>query len=186
MNKLIGIVGYMGSGKSAVCDVLKNLGAHVVDADEVNRELASDPTCVVKVAELCPEAKVDNKIDHAILRAWAFGDPQHLHSLEKVVHPMIRDRILDIACGIPLTFVELSAYREGFLPLDEVWVVTADKPYRLMRVALRSPDWSMPEIEAAMDAQEEIRFPKGSPVIFNNGGRRALEEQVTKLYRERV
>ena len=186
MNKLIGIVGYMGSGKSAVCDILVNLGAHVVDADEVNRELAADPACVAKVAELCPEAKVDGRLDHAILRAWAFADPEHLHVLEKVVHPLIRDRILDIARGIPVTFVELSAYREGFLPLDEVWVVTADRSNRLMRVALRSPDWSMPEIEAAMDAQEQIRFPKGSPVIFNNGGRRQLEEQVVKLYRERI
>lgn len=186
MNKLIGIVGFMGSGKSAVCTILSKLGAHVVDADEVNRELASDPDCVAKVAELCPEAKVDGKIDHAILRAWAFGDPQRLHSLEKVVHPMIRDRILDIARGIPLAFVELSVYREGFLPLDEVWVVTADKQNRISRVALRSPEWSMQEIEHAMEAQEQIRFPKGSPVIFNNGGRRQLEEQVTTLYRERV
>ena len=186
MRKLIGVVGQMGSGKSAVCTILRQNGATVIDADDVNRNLAFDVDYLNKIAEICPEAVEDRKIDYPTLRSWAFADPEHLQALEKVAQPMIRDRILDMTVGVPLAFVELSVYREGFLPLDEVWVVTADEQKRLSRVALRNPDWAFEDITRAFDAQRNMRFPHGAKVIFNNGGRRQLEEQVVKLYRETV
>lgn len=186
MNKMIGIVGKIGSGKSSVRNLLADLGASVLDADDVNRELRQDPTYIAKVGLLCPNAVKEGVIDPAVLREWAFGDPANLQSLNRATHPLIRDRILEIARDYPLLFVEVSAYREGFLPFDEVWVVDADAQIRLSRVAFRNPGWTIEDAKRAMAAQEDMRFPKDAVLILNNGGRRQLADTVKRLYEERI
>jgi dephospho-CoA kinase len=91
--KLIGLTGGVGSGKSTVAAMLRELGAAVIDADEASHSVyePSTPGFDAIVAEFGPEYVRDGRIDRARLGDLVFKDPDALHRLNAIVHPLVRD-----------------------------------------------------------------------------------------------
>jgi dephospho-CoA kinase len=95
---LIGLTGNIACGKSLVLDMLRERGAHVLDADRVTHELQApgQPVYDAIVAEFGPGIVTapGGPIDRRALGAIVFADPAALRRLEQIVHPAVRERIM--------------------------------------------------------------------------------------------
>lgn len=110
----LGLTGSIGMGKSTTARLFADRGCAVWDADAaVHRLYGPGGAAVDPVAALCPDARRDNGIDRAALRAWIAADATALPRLEAVVHPLVaQDRAdwaahqsVDVAVfDIPLLF----------------------------------------------------------------------------------
>ncbi len=95
---LIGLTGNIACGKSTVLAMLRERGAHVIDADQVTRELQQpgQPVYQQIVATFGEAILVapGGPIDRPKLGALVFSDPAALRTLEQIVHPVVRERIM--------------------------------------------------------------------------------------------
>jgi dephospho-CoA kinase len=176
----IGITGPIGCGKSTVARWLGELGATVIDADEVAREATApgEPALDAVIDRFGERYRgAAGSLDRAALGQLVFADPAALAALEAIVHPAVRTRI-EIAVadaeatGTPAAVVEAIKLVEGGLAemCDEVWLVTCDPERQLERVLARGSD----EAEAAQriaaqdDPARRLR-PAATRIIDTSG-----------------
>lgn len=177
---VIGLTGPIGCGKSTVAGWLGELGAVVVDADLVAREVVEpgEPALGDVLEAFGPEvAAPDGSLDRAALGRIVFTDPEALAQLEAIVHPAVRPRILDrIAAagraGSVAVVVEAIKLVEGGLAAlcDEVWLVVCDANAQRERLAAR--DSGAADAEARIAAQSDIvdrLMPAATRVIDTSG-----------------
>ena len=152
----IGITGPIGCGKSTVSAMLAELGAVVIDADHVAREVRREPEIEQQIVDRFGSS------DPAVLAQTVFADPAALRDLEAIVHPAVRPRILiaiDAAGdrGAPAVVVEAIKLVEGGLAAscDEVWLVTCDPP--IQRGRLRERGLSRDDAERRIASQRHLR-----------------------------
>jgi dephospho-CoA kinase len=188
----VGLTGGIGSGKSEVSRRLGELGAVVVDADKIAREVVEPGTDGLRavVAEFGEEVLApDGSLDRAALGAVVFADPERRAVLNAVVHPLVAARSAELEAAaapdaIVVHDVPLLA-ENGLAPLyDRVLVVDASEETRLDRLTrLRG----MPEADArarlAAQATREERLSVADAVIDNDGTLEALEAQVSRVWR---
>jgi dephospho-CoA kinase len=146
----IGLTGPIGCGKSTVAGWLAEVGAVVIDADAVAREVTppgSPELAAVVDAFGVGVLGADGSLDRAALGRIVFADVAALRRLEAIIHPAVRPRILArIAeaerAGAPGVVVEAIKLIEGGLAelCDEVWLVACDPAEQLARVLARSSD----------------------------------------------
>ena len=97
-NKLIGLTGNIACGKSAVAAILRKLGAPVIDADQVSRDVTAPGTAGLRsVISAFGEEILDanDQLDRKKLRALVFADPQKRKQLEAILHPLITAESLE-------------------------------------------------------------------------------------------
>jgi dephospho-CoA kinase len=160
----IGITGPIGCGKSTVAGWLGELGAAVIDADDVAREVTAEgtPAAEAIAAEFGTQIlRADGSLDRAGLGRIVFADPEALARLEAIVHPAVRPVILQrmeqaATDGALAVVVEAIKLVEGGLAAlcDEVWLVTCDAGEQLERLLARGTI-------AADDAQVRIAAQAG-------------------------
>src|SRR5437867_4754241 len=94
---VIGLLGGIGSGKSAVAALFAEAGAEVVDADRLARDVLETPAKAAEVAARFGPAVsgLDGRIDRRALADLVFADPRALDQLNAIVHPPVRERILE-------------------------------------------------------------------------------------------
>lgn len=176
----IGITGPIGCGKSTVAAWLRELGATVIDADVVAREVVEpgEPALEAVIAAFGADLRrPDGSIDRAALGRIVFDDPEALVRLEAIIHPAVRPRILSTiaraeAARAPAVVIEAIKLVEGGLAelCDEVWLVTCDVAAQRSRLAGRgtAPD----EVDRRLAAQGDIRTrlaPNATRVIDTSG-----------------
>jgi dephospho-CoA kinase len=177
---VIGLTGPIGCGKSTVAGWLAELGARVVDADEVAREVVEPGTPELRavIEAFGPEViRADGTLDRAALGRIVFADPVALGRLETIVHPAVRPRILariEAArrAGAPAVVVEAIKLVEGGLAAlcDEVWLVACDADAQRERLAARG--LSAAEAERRIAAQQDPATrlaPAASRLIDTSG-----------------
>jgi dephospho-CoA kinase len=91
--KLVGLTGGVGSGKSTVADMFRELGAEVVDADDASHAVyePGTPGFAAVVREFGDDFVTDGRIDRQRLGALVFGDADARRRLNAIVHPLVRD-----------------------------------------------------------------------------------------------
>ena len=184
---IIGITGNIGSGKSTVAALLREMGYPVLDADllaERARELKK-----AELKALFPEAFRGEELDRRRLAQVVFQDPQKLRALEALLHPEVRRLLAEELSRIeaPLVFVEIPLlFEKGWEGrLDGVILVAAPLEERLRRVMARS-GLSREEVLARDRAQmpEEEKRRRATWVLENRGSLEELRGQVRALLRE--
>jgi dephospho-CoA kinase len=189
----IGITGPIGCGKSTVAGWLGRLGATVVDADEVARAVVEpgEPALDDVLAAFGPEVRnPDGGLDRAALGRRVFEDPAALRRLEAIVHPAVRQRILDAvgtaqAAGAPAVVIEAIKLVEGGLAAlcDEVWLVTCDPAVQRDRVLARGLD---PEAaDARIRAQGNLAArhgPAATRIVDTSGSLEAARAAAAAAY----
>jgi dephospho-CoA kinase len=186
----VGLSGGVGSGKSTVSARLRELGALVVDADAVAREVVEPGTAgLMAVAERfgADVLRPDGTLDRAALAGIVFTDEKARTDLNAILHPLIQRRTKELmaAAGpedivvydVPL-LVE-SGQREGF---DVVVVVLADEAARVERLAGRGMAEDDARARMGVQASDEQRRAMADVVLDNNGSREDLVAQVDALW----
>ena len=195
MTVRIGLTGPIGCGKSTVAAWLAELGAVVVDADRVARDVVAsgEPALAEVLAAFGDRVRAtDGSLDRAALGRIVFGDPVALTRLEGILHPAVRPRILAAMeaateAGAAAVVVEAIKLVEGGLAAfcDEVWLVTCDAGAQRARLAARALPAS--EVEDRIDVQagliEQAR-PVATRVLDTSGSPAATRELVRAAYRE--
>jgi dephospho-CoA kinase len=126
----IGLTGSFGCGKSTVAAMFKRLGAKVIDADQVMRDLlAPGGKCVKKVAKVFGHAilATSNKIDRTALAKIVFQDPRELKKLTDILYPVgLKDIKKQIKAAKTAKFVILDVpllFESGWDKLADVTIV---------------------------------------------------------------
>jgi len=174
----IGLTGGIGSGKSTVSMLWRELGVTVVDTDAIARALtAAGGTALPAIAQAFGPTTLDAQgaLDRARMREIVFADPAAKGRLEAILHPLIGqecERQAAAAAGPGVVFdvpllVESGRWRRL---VDRVVVVDASEATQLERVIARS-GWQ-PEIVQAVIAQQADRSARraaADAVLFNDG-----------------
>jgi dephospho-CoA kinase len=163
---LIGLTGGIASGKTTVANRWAELGAQLIDADELAREVVAPGTVgLSKISESFGDAVVqaDGSLDRAGLADLIFMDPSKRKTLEGITHPLIRELALSRlaeAGDAPVVYViPLLVETNSQLPFDKVVTVSAPEQLRVDRMVLNrglSPELAQARISSqASDAQRE-------------------------------
>lgn len=187
--KVIGLTGSIACGKSAVARMLRDLGAVVIDADEVVHELQEPGGEVYRkiVEEFGPGILgPDGRIDRAKLAQVVFADPAALARLEALTHPAVIaevDRRLRLVQG-PAAVVEAVKLLEAGMHrrCDSLWVVTCRPEVQVRR--LRRRGLSGAAIRARLAAQPDLTeaLRLADVVIDNSGSLAATRRQVVAAW----
>lgn len=190
---LIGLTGGIGSGKSAVADLLAEHGAVIVDADLIAREAVLPGTRALQaIAERFGSGVIDasGALDRATLGEIVFADPQALADLEAITHPAIRElsAVRIAAAGseaIVVQVVPLLAEAGMQDTFDAVIVVDVPEEVQEHRVLSRD-GWTLEHVRARMTAQatRQQRLAIADHVVDNSGDRDQLAQQVARLWTE--
>jgi dephospho-CoA kinase len=187
---IIGLTGNIGVGKSAALAVLRELGAYVIDADKVGHEVmtAGQPTCKKVAAAFGPDVvAATGGIDRAKLAAIVFADRAQLARLEAIVHPAVRQVILDAIAASSAPVVVIEAIKLLESPLrslcHEIWVITAPEKVQLARL-IRQRGMSEAEARGRMAAQssQAVKVAQADVVIANDSDLLTLKSRLTAAW----
>jgi dephospho-CoA kinase len=190
--KLIGLTGGIASGKSTVSAILRRLGAQVIDADALAREIVKprQPAWNEIVNSFGNEIlQADQTLDRKKLRKLVFDEPNARKQLEAITHPKIRrlaqEKIAECAAtGAPLVVYEAPLLFETgiHLWLRPVILVACDAAVQKRRLRQRD-NLNEAEIEQHLRAQMNLDEKRklADYVIENNGTLEDLESTVKRL-----
>lgn len=181
----VGLTGGIGSGKSTVAHMLQELGAALVDADAVSRQVtAAGGSAIAAIARHFGDDAIDadGAMNREVMRSLVFSDPAARHQLEAIIHPLVQRATSQLASeaiqagqwcvvhDIPL-LAESGRWRAQ---LDQVLVVDCLPATQIDRVMQREsarPGWDRTVVERVMAAQAS-RFQRLSVAdicIYNDG-----------------
>lgn len=190
----LGVTGGIGSGKSAVCQVLEALGARVFYADaEAKRLMEEDASLRRAVQEAfgADSYLPSGALNRAHLARLIFGHKQQVERLNALVHPKVREAFAQakaraVRDRIPVLVHEAALIFESGADaaLDAVAVVDAPQETRMHRVMDRDGA-SEEQVRARMRHQwpASMLRQRANYVIDNSGRRDALRPQVEQIYR---
>jgi dephospho-CoA kinase len=189
----VGLTGGIGSGKSAVADLLVERGAVLIDADQVAREVVAPggPAYQPLIDRFGPGIVApDGTIDRQALAAVAFVDDESRLALNAITHPAIgiamieaRDALADTDDIVILAIPLLTAAHRDTARLHKVVVVDCPTDIALERL-LSQRGFDRADAEARIRAQisREERIKEADYVLDNSGDRAALGAEVAELW----
>jgi dephospho-CoA kinase len=189
----VGLTGGIGSGKSAVADLLVERGAVLVDADQVARDVVAPggPAYQPLIDRFGPGIlQADGTIDRPGLAAVAFADEESRLALNAITHPAIgiamiqaRDALAETDDIVVLAIPLLTALHRETVKLHKVVVVDCPTDVALQRL-LSQRGFDRADAEARIKAQisREERVKEADYVLDNSGDREALAGAVAALW----
>lgn len=191
----IGLTGGIASGKSVVASRLRELGAVLVDADALAREVVEPGTPgLAQVVRAFGEEMLgaDGALDRARLGALVFGDPDRLATLNSIVHPLVRERAAALIAAAPFGAVVVQD-----IPLlvetgqgsnfHLVLVVDAPDDLRVQRmVEHRNMTEEQARSRMAAQAGRDVRLAAADVVLDNSGTTQELRVSVDALWAHRL
>ena len=113
---IIGLTGAPGAGKSTIARQFEKLGCAVINADQLNHEVLTNPNVIQKIVSWWGEKveRADGQLDREAIGRIVFEDRDKLNQLTQLVHPLIAEREKEL----------ISLYQGSF----EVWAVVLDVP----------------------------------------------------------
>jgi len=197
---VIGLTGNIGSGKSTVARHLEKLGAKVVDADRIAREVVQPGSeALAEIARAFGPGYInrDGSLNRQKMAKAVFSDPGALSRLNAITHPRIKDVIIReienhkakarsqpcepaLVIDAPL-LIETGLHRY----VDEVWVVKADESALLQRAAARDrtgTEEARRRLGTQMPQEDKLKY--ATRVIDNSKSLSYTLEQVEKHWRD--
>ena len=188
----LGLSGGIGSGKSTVAKIFADLGAVVIDADAIAREVLEPGQIGYENTILSFGESVlseSGSIDRKKLADLVFNNPEQLAKLEAIIHPAVIARVAQIRESLPDT--SIVVYDTPLLveknlqgQFDKVIIVLADAKIRIDRLVTRGLE--LPDIEARISNQatDSQRRDVADYIISNNGSIQELQDNVTKVWKQ--
>lgn len=189
----VGVTGGIGSGKSRAAALFGELGAGVVDTDDISHELtAAGGSAMPAITAAFGTAVIaaDGSLDRTVMRRLVFENPDARKQLETILHPRIRELARNRVMASPAPYVllvvplllETGAYRDL---IRRVLVVDCDESLQISRAMQRS-NLTADAVRAIMAAQlpRPQRLAGADDVIRNDGSIAQLRAQATKLHQQ--
>jgi dephospho-CoA kinase len=191
---LIGLTGGIGSGKSAVAKRLAELGATVIDSDQIAHGITAPHGAAIAPIRVRfgPDLlAADGSLDRPKMRHLVFNDPSALQSLEAITHPLIHAETLRQARlahqkgALYLVFMVPLLVESGYWPqaIDHLVVVDCPPELQISRVMQRS-NLDRSEIEQIMRKQalREDRLAAADTILLNDSSLDKLTPQIDALH----
>jgi dephospho-CoA kinase len=189
---IIGLTGTIGSGKSTVAGMLAELGADVIDTDEIAREVVRPgaPGLLAIVETWGPEVlAADGTLDRDRLAEIVFDDGKQLLRLNGILHSLIgletQKRITKSKAEVVVLVVPLLFESGMDRIVQQRWVVFADENTLVYRICGRdgcSPDHARRRIESQMSQDE--KKARADVAIDNGGSIENTRGQIEEAWRE--
>lgn len=190
-NFSIGLTGGIGSGKTMVANMFAELGARIVDTDEVARNLTvSGGAAIESIRKEFGERFIaqDGAMNRSLMRELVFSNPDERLKLEAILHPLIRKVSLELAgaaTGIYVIFVNPLLVE---LPIwhgmgTRILVVDCPEELQIERVMKRN-NMSREQVEAIMATQatRRQRLAVADDVIINDRSMEEIWKEVVILH----
>ncbi|KAA0219599.1 MAG: dephospho-CoA kinase [Phycisphaerae bacterium] len=193
---IIGIVGTIGAGKSAVAGLLAEFGAGVIDSDAAAHEVLQEEDVRGTLVQwwgprVCPDGRA---VDRSVVASIVFADPEQLRRLEGLLYPRIAERrdaqVARFEQNAAIRAIVLDAPKliEAGLDnqCDAIVLVDADRNRRLQRLAA-SRGWTEADLLARERRQISVdeKRAKADEVIINDADVCALRPVVRAAF-ERI
>ena len=139
----IGVTGGIGSGKSTVCELLRDRGVAVYDSDSCAKQLMAESEALREqlIAAFGAECYNAEGLNRAFLASKVFGNEEALQQLNSIVHPAVRADFQTWAELQSSPYVVLESailFEAGFeTEVDATLAVMAPMPMRLERTMAR-------------------------------------------------
>ncbi|WP_312380414.1 dephospho-CoA kinase [Stutzerimonas balearica] len=187
---ILGLTGGIGSGKSAAAERFAELGVHVVDADQVARSVVEPGSAAL--AQIVdrfgvPILASSGELNRAALRERIFTSVEDRHWLERLLHPLIRQKIWaslsraesPYAVLVSPLLVESRQHEQ----VDRVLVIDVPEDLQLQRVLARD-QVSEDQVRAILAAQarREDRLRQANDVLVNDRDLSWLRQEVDRLH----
>ncbi|WP_298756315.1 dephospho-CoA kinase [uncultured Nocardioides sp.] len=189
----VGLTGGVASGKSTVAAMLAELGAVVIDADAIAREVVArgTPGLDAVVAEFgAGLLTADGELDRPAMGRLVFGDGDARRRLEGIVHPLVFERYAELEASAPpgaLVVHDIPLLAESGRGEDFDAVVVVDVPRELqVERMLRDRGWTLEDAESRIAAQatREQRLALATHVVENTGSLEQLRARVAEVHAE--
>ena len=193
--RVIGLTGGIASGKSTAARTLAELGARIVDADQVARDIVQpgQPALAEIVRAFGPDVlQPDGTLDRKRVGALVFGDEARRHTLNAITHPRIametqarlarlRDEGLPVAIYEAALLVENGVHKA----LDGLVVVACDEATQLARVMARD-GLGPTEARARMAAQAPLsdKLAAATWVVDTSGPLAETRQQLARVWEQ--
>jgi len=188
----LGLSGGIGSGKSTVAKIFADLGAVVIDADAISREVLEpgqigyENTILTFGESVLSES---GSIDRKKLAELVFQNPAQLAKLEAIIHPAVIARVAQIRESLPASAIvvydtPLLVEKNLKSQFDKVIIVLADEQIRKDRLVSRGLE--LPDIDARISNQatDSQRSDVADYIINNDGTLTQLQDNVTKVWKQ--
>ena len=182
------VTGGIGSGKSAVCALLRKRGIPVYDSDSRVKELYKSRRSLVPRLEKalgCPLRQDDGTLDKARLSALIFSDEGARETLESIVYPILLKDFQRWRSRQEAPFVVLESAIILSKPIfdglaDAVVLVDAPRELRIRRVMARD-GVSREQVQRRLEAQD-LPLEKVNVTLSNSGSAEELQQAVDRVF----
>lgn len=191
----IGLTGSIATGKSTVTNMLKELGAFVIDCDKTARDVVAPGTRgLAKIEEAFGKEAIaaDGSMDRVYIGDLVFRDSVMKKRLENILFPLIFEALneellrLERAGSTPVVFLDMPLLYEVKYDsyVDEVWLVYVPFEVQLSRLMKRN-DYTKEEALLRIHSQIPVDKKKAlaQQVIDNSGTLEDTKEQVRSLWK---
>ena len=188
---IVALTGGIGSGKSTVGELFQQLGAVVVDSDQLAREVVERGSLGFEqiVTLFGDEILKNGEINRALLAEIIFKDPAKRKDLEQITHPLIRKAFSDIVSksgdqAIVINQIPLLVESKYEYNFDHVITVSTSEDKRIERLLAKG--YTREQIQNRMKSQaSDLEREKiADSIIQNNEGEIELLAQVEKIWEQ--
>ena len=188
---VVALTGGIGSGKSTVGQIFAQLGAIVIDSDQLARDVIERGSIGFNevVAKFGDEILKNGEIDRQILASLVFKDPAKRSELEQITHPLIRKAFTKVVSSalpdsIVINQIPLLVESNHDYKFDHIITVSASESIRSERLIKRG--LTNEQIKQRMGAQatDQMREDIADSVIVNEKSEQEVTDQVEKIWEQ--
>ena len=189
--RLIAITGSIGCGKSTLADLLKQLGYLVYNVDGWTRNLYKSESFCKLILNKFPEVDENGKVNKKALRKIVFSDIEKLRKLEKIVHPLLKQKLRKVIYKNSrydeLIFIDAAlVYELGWDKYCDL-VIVADVDYDVQKQRVMNRDGiSAEDFEkiVALQMSNSDKVYRGDVVINTGKNLKQLKVDLFKMFKD--
>ena len=189
--RLVAITGSIGCGKSTLADLFRQLGYLVYNVDGWTRNLYKNENFCKLILNDFPEVNDNGKVNKKVLRKIVFDDAEKLKKLEKIVHPLLKQKLRKVIAknskSDRLIFIDAALiYELGWDKYCDL-VIVADVDYETQKQRVMNRDGISAEDFAkivALQMDNNDKICRGDAVINTDNSLGKLKIEVFKMFKD--
>lgn len=188
---IVALTGGIGSGKTTVGDIFSELGAVVIDSDQLARAVLERGTngFDLVLAKFGDAILRNGELDRSLLATLVFNDSQKRSELESITHPLIRQSFAEIISNLPresivINQIPLLFESKGAYKFDHIITISAPEELRIERLKNRGLGFSDIKKRIEAQANDLERESISNSIIRNDKDESHLRDQVESIWLE--